>query len=260
MTPVGGKDSPRDWDHSGIGLDRYANLILRYGCKPTLFVSGEAARAHAPLLEELAARGADIGLFVAPAQHLDAKRSKHMGLLDAKQQAEALNAGISLFEHYVGYRPTALRTGLYSANASTYEIAATAGFRHIAFRMPGAALPVIGTVWDAELRMQSRLGMHDVPVTTNPSETLFNRFPLYLAPEVGTDGSHTALIERGKRAGLVCVTGATNADYWDATGSALRALESILDLVTNDPDLVPVPLSDLRAETPYPHEPNERHN
>ena len=236
LSPVGGKDSPRDWDHSGIGLDRYANTVLRYGYTPTLFVSGEAARAHAPMLEELHGRGVEIGLFVAPSQQLDAKKAKHMGTLRATQQAEALDRGIQLFQHYLGFRPTLLRTGLYSANASTYELAAQAAFTHVAFRMPGAALPVIGTTWDTQPNTLSREGLIDVAVTTDPNEKLFNRFPLYLAPEIGTHDVHVRLIQRGKSQGVVCMTGATNADYWDASGSAIRALAAILEHVANSKD------------------------
>ena len=253
-TPASGKDSPRDWDHSGIGLDRYATTVLRYGFSPTIFVSGDAARAHAPLLEELLQRGAEIGLFVAPSQLHDTKRNKHMGLLDAKQQTEALHAAIDRFAHYLGFRPTALRTGLYSANATTYEVAAAAGFRHMVVRMPGAALPVIGTVWENDHTIMSRCGLIDVPVTTNPDETLFNRFPLYLAPEIGTHPAHHALLKRGKTHGCVCMTGTTHADYWDRTGSALQALEMILQDVDQDADLHATALSTMTADTHYPYE------
>jgi peptidoglycan/xylan/chitin deacetylase (PgdA/CDA1 family) len=246
MSPAGTKDSPRDWDHSGIGLDRYATTVLRYGLTPTVFVSGEAARAHAPMLEELRDRGIELGLLIAPNSNIDAKKAKHMGTLSATLQAEVLQAGIHLFHHYLGFRPTTLRTALYSANANTYDVAAAAGFRHVAFRLPGAALPVIGTVWDERKHVLLRSGMIDVPVTTDPTEKLFNRFPLYLAPEIGTPETHVKLITLGKTAGVVCMTGATNGDYWDKSGSAIRALEAILDYVTQCADeFTPFVLSQL---------------
>ncbi len=246
MSPAGGKESPRDWDHSGIGLDRYASTVLQFGCIPTLFVSGEAARAHAPMLLELQDRGAEIGLFVAPNQSLDSKKGTHMGKLSAAHQRDAINRAGDLFTHYLGFKAKLLRTGLYSANSDTYTIAAELHFTHVAFRMPGAALPVIGTEWPAEGTLRVQQGLCDVPVTTDPSEKLFNRFPLYLAPEVSTPETHLRLISQAKQHGIVCMSGGTNADYWDRQGTSIAALEKVLAAVNSDHTLSPVGMSTLQ--------------
>ena len=243
VSPGGGKESPRDWDHSGIGLDRYASMVLRYGCIPTIFVTGETARAHAPLLEELLDRGAEIGLLVAPHQSLNNKKSGYMGVLSLQQQADAVASALQRFQQALGFRPTVVRTGLYSGNAATYVVLAQAQFTHIASRMPGAALPVIGTVWTPDPTIRTQDGIIDVPVTTEPEEKLFNRFPLYFAAEISTAETHKRLMQRGKKNGIVCLTGGTNADYWDATGTSLTALENILMATTSDTELTPLRVS-----------------
>lgn len=247
LSPAGGKESPRDWDHSGIGLDRYASMVLRYACIPTIFVTGEAARAHAPLIDELLQRGAEVGLLVAPHQRTNGTKRAHMGVLTAQQQAEAVAGALQLFQHALGFRPTIVRTGLYSGNPATYEILSQAYFTHAAFRMPGAALPVIGTVWPLDASIHVQHGLIDVPVTTEPEEKLFNRFPLYFAAEISTADTHQRLLHRGKANGVVCLTGGTNADYWDAQGSSLRALEHILEVATEDTDLTPLRLSAVKG-------------
>lgn len=247
MSPGTGDGSVRDWDHSGVGLDRYANTVFRYGFVPTLFVSGECARAHAPMLDEYRERGAEIGLFVAPSTTLDAKKSTQMGKIAREEQAHHLATGMALFQQYLGFRPTALRTGLYSANHDTYEVAAAAFFTHICTRLPGAALPVIGTVWPDDATIEVQHGLVDVPVTTNPAEKLFNRFPLYLAADVGKTPSHLSLIERGREAGHICMSGGTNADYWDIDGISLANLEAILRTVMDDPGIYAATVSEIAA-------------
>ena len=247
LSTGGGKESPRDWDHSGIGLDRYASMVLRYGCVPTIFVTGEAARAHAPMIEELQDRGAEIGLLVAPHQSSNSKKSGHMGVISEQQQADAVTDAMQRFQHALGFRPTVVRTGLYSGNPSTYAVLAQAHFTHVALRMPGAALPVIGTVWEPEPSIRMQGGLVDVPVTTAPEEKLFNRFPLYFAAEISTAETHYRLMQRGKMNGLVCLTGATNADYWDAKGTSLQALENILIAVTKDAELMPLRVSAVKG-------------
>jgi hypothetical protein len=147
-------------------------MVLRYGCIPTIFVTGETARAHAPLLEELLDRGAEIGLLVAPHQSLNNKKSGYMGVLSLQQQADAVASALQRFQQALGFRPTVVRTGLYSGNAATYVVLAQAQFTHIASRMPGAALPVIGTVWTPDLSIRTQDGIVDVPVTTEPEEKL----------------------------------------------------------------------------------------
>ena len=246
LNPGGGKESPRDWDHSGIGLDRYASMVLRYGCIPTIFVTGEAAYAHAPLLEELRERGVEIGLLVAPYQTAH-KKTGYMGVLSQQQQADAVLVALQRFQHALGFRPIVVRTGLYSGNPATYEVLAQANFTHAALRMPGAALPVIGTVWQPDPSICVKEGLVDVPVTTEPEEKLFNRFPLYFAAEISSAETHQRLLQRGKMHGIVCLTGATNADYWDATGTSLAALENILIAATNDPELIPLRVSAVKS-------------
>jgi hypothetical protein len=246
MSPGTGDGSVRDWDHSGTGLDRYANTVFRYGFVPTLFVSGECARAHAPMLDEYRARGAEIGLFVAPNTTLDAKKSRQMGLLDHTEQLRVFHEGLNLFQYHLGFRPTAVRTGLYSANAATYAVAKELFFTHICTRLPGAQLPVIGVTWPIEQNIMSREDLIDIPVTANPDEKLFNRFPLYLAAEIGGPDKHQALLQIGRNAGHVCVSGGTNADYWDGTGTSLRQLETLLESVMDDPLWYAATISEYR--------------
>ena len=212
-----GKDAPPDWEFSSRSLDAYANLMLGAGFFPTIFVSPESARAHAPMLEELSERGCELGLLVSPSQSSIFPSKKPMGVLSIAEQRIAITQARDVFTQFLSHIPKSIRTGFYSGTAQTLELCQTLGFTHTSITLPGAHLRQLGTVWPSDVPIR-RSPIIDIPVTSNPDEKLFNRFPLYLSPEFGTATSIAALVARGIGNGHVCVTGSTASEYGSPHG------------------------------------------
>src|ERR671932_2633223 len=57
---------PRNYEMSARSIEGFCNRVLNAGYAVTLFVSPECAEEHGPLVEELAARGVEPGLYVHP--------------------------------------------------------------------------------------------------------------------------------------------------------------------------------------------------
>lgn len=207
-----GKDAPPDWEFSSRSLDAYANLMLGAGFLPTIFVSPESARAHAPMLEELQERGCELGLLVSPSQASIFPLKKPLGVLSLADQRTAITQARDVFAQFLNQMPRSIRTGFYSGSTQTLELCQTLGFTRASICMPGAQLPKLGTVWplDAKIRHNPLI---DIPITSNPDEKLFNRFPVYLCPEFGTPDTLKKLVALGIRYGHICVTGSTACEY-----------------------------------------------
>jgi hypothetical protein len=238
-----GKDAPPDWEFSSRSLDAYANLMLGAGFWPTIFVSPESARAHAPMLEELRERGCELGLLVSPSQASIFPLKKPMGVLSLADQRTAITQARDVFGQFLYHIPRSIRTGFYSGTTQTLELCQTLGFTRTSITLPGAQLPKLGTVWpvDARIRHQPLI---DVPVTSNPDEKLFNRFPLYLSPEFGTPETIAALVTQGIAHGHVCVTGSTASEYGARSGVIQTNSEALRDLLSDTPVLHSYRLSD----------------
>ena len=210
---------------------------------PTIFVSPESARAHAPMLEELRERGCELGLLVSPSQASIFPLKKPMGVLSLADQHTAITQARDVFGQFLYHIPRSIRTGFYSGTTQTLELCQTLGFTRTSIAMPGAQLPQLGTVWsvDATIRHQPLI---DVPITSNPDEKLFNRFPLYLSPEFGTPDTITGLVTKGIGNGHVCVTGSTASEYGAQSGVIQTNSEALRDLLSDTPLLHSYRLSD----------------
>jgi len=245
-----GKDAPPDWEFSSRSLDAYANLMLGAGFWPTIFVSPEAARAHAPMLEELMERGCELGLLVSPSQSSIFPKQKPMGTLSIAEQHLAITQARDVFAQFLYHVPKSIRTGFHSGNQDTLELCQTLGFTRSSITLPGAQLRQLGSEWpnDAPIRHTPII---DMPVTSNPDEKLFNRFPLYLSPEFGTATSIAALVARGIHNGHVCVTGSTASEYGSPHGVIGANSDALLDTLIATESLRPYRLSDY---TPAPYD------
>lgn len=242
------KETPPDWEFAGRTLDSLVNAVLAEGVTPTLFCSPESVRAHTPMLEEFMDRGCVLGLFLSPSQSplLDGKQP--LGKLAFPQQEQALVTAMEHFQRYLGRRPQLLRSGFASATDETFALCKKHHFTHTSLSMPGARLSQLGTVWDENrAQMQDIAGVTEIPVTTNPDERLFNRFPLYLSPEVGDAQVYTRLIERGKALGHVCIMANNHADYFQADSAMRTNLFTLLDLIHADSSLRPTPIPPPRT-------------
>lgn len=244
-----GRDAPPDWEFSSRSLDAYANLMLAAGIWPTIFVSPESARAHAPMLEELRERGCELGLLVSPSQSTIFRTQKPMGVLPLAAQRTAIIQAREIFAHFLYHTPRVLRTGFYSGTMQTLELCQTLGFRYTSIVLPGAQLPQLGAVWPTDSAMR-RSPVIDVSVTSNPTEKLFNRFPLYLCPEFGTPLTIAALVAAGIGSGHVCVAGSTASEYGSPNGVIRANSVALIDTISDTATLQAYRISEF---TPTPH-------
>lgn len=243
-----GKDAPPEWEFSSRSLDAYVNLMLAAGFLPTIFVSPETARAHAPMLEEFQQRGCELGLLVSPSQSSIFPTKKPMGILSNGDQRTAITQARDVFTQFLYSSPKSIRTGFYSGNNQTLELCQMLGFTHTSITLPGALLNRLGTVWPNEVAIK-RNPVIEIPITSNPNEKLFNRFPLYLSPEFGTTSSLESLVAQGIHNGHVCVTGSNANDYSSSNGNIQTNCDALIEtLIQSDllrsyriSDYVPTP-------------------
>jgi hypothetical protein len=171
-----------------------------------------------------------------------------MGTLTIAEQHLAITQARDVFGQFLYHVPQSIRTGFYSGTSQTLELCQTLGFTRASITMPGAQLRQLGTEWpiDATIRHNPII---DIPVTSNPDEKLFNRFPLYLSPEFGTATSIAALVARGIHNGHVCVTGSTASEYGSPQGVIGANSDALLDTLIATESLRPYRLNDY---TPAP--------
>ncbi len=249
LTVGQGKETPTDWESAGRSIDSFVNIVLGAGIPVTIFATPEAVRAHTPMFEEFIDRGCQLGLLLTPPQSPLLSATKHIGALDAAQQEATLVQAKALFQEYMGYRPTLLRTGLHSGTPAFFQICQKHNFTHTSIRLPGAQLAQIGTVWpEDDTNIMETHGVIDTPVTTDPAHRLFNRFPLYLSSEISENGRHAELITRGQTNGHVCITASNVADYWDYQHAATQNLYTLIDAITDEADFQPLLLSQSRPK------------
>lgn len=249
LTVGQGKETPTDWESAARSIDSFVNIVLGAGIPVTMFATPEAARAHTPMFEEFVDRGCHIGLLLTPPQSPLLSANKHIGVLDAPQQEATLVQAKTLFQEFMGFRPTLLRTGLHSGTSAFFQICQKHNFTHTSIRLPGAQLAQIGTVWpETEISIMSHHGVTDVPVTTDPAHRLFNRFPLYLSSEISENGRHAELIARGHTHGHICITASNTASYWDPQNAATQNLYTIIDSIGAQSQFQTMLLSQSRAK------------
>lgn len=249
LTVGQGKETPTDWESAGRSIDSFVNIVLGAGIPVTIFATPEAARAHTPMFEEFIDRGCQIGLLLIPPQSPLIEAKKHVGVLDLAQQEAVLVQAKTLFQDFMGYRPTLLRTGLHSGTPEIFQLCQKHNFTHTSIRLPGAQLSQIGTVWPEEdVQIVDTNGVIDVPVTTDPEHRLFNRFPLYLSAEISENGRHAELIERGQRHGHICITASNVAAYWDPSQAATQNLYMLIDTIIANSAYHVTLLSQLRPK------------
>ncbi len=215
LLPAGlSRETPPDWEHSGRTIDAFVNRMLRAGFYPTLFASPEATRAHAPMLEEFTERGCEVGVLVAPNQSPLLNEKKPFGALSPDDQMRILLRARELFYDYMGYAPRVVRTGLYSGDETIFARCKAAGFSHSSIRLPGAQLSTIHTVWPINHTIDTSQ-IIDIPVSTNPDERLFNRYPVYLSPDFGTSDQISQLTRTAASYGHLCLASSTATDYYN---------------------------------------------
>lgn len=249
VLPAGvNRDTPPDWEYSGRTIDAYVNRMLRAGFFPTLFVSPEATRAHAPMFEECIERGCEIGLLVSPSHSSMLPTKKPIGALDRDAQQLHIQRARDLFYDYMGFAPRIIRTGLYSGNQDTLLLCKSMGFTHSSIRLPGAHLAPIHTIWPSEHTIV-HTPIIDIPVSTNPAERLFNRFPVYVSPEFGTTQQLQALVGAHGAHGHICVASNSVIDYFSPESTIQDNIDALILACDTIPDLVPMRVSQYQPAT-----------
>src|SRR3954452_15873418 len=135
---------PQTWEQSARSIEGFCNRLSSMGYPATLFVSAACAEEHGPLLEELAARNIELGLYVHPPT-LEGSRNprfpRHLGNYTAKEQRALIESATERFYDALGSRPHSFRSGAFSASDATFQVLYELGFRQGSLSLPGRDLP-----------------------------------------------------------------------------------------------------------------------
>ncbi|MBI3973083.1 MAG: hypothetical protein HY332_17530 [Chloroflexi bacterium] len=260
---------PATWEAGGRAIDAFCTTVLRAGFAATLFVTPEAADAHAPLLEEYAGSGVDVGLLLQPPTLRGAGYKRYLGAYPGELQQQVVQDAVRRFEDALERRPLSVRSAMFSASDETFPQLATARFRQSSISSPGRRTPKYQAVWagaaadthfaSATDRLQAgALPLVEVPATTDATQCRGGLSP-DLAVENGTlDRWHAPLIasqlERHEREQIafrtLCFVTTSRFPYQDRSSRPRYTLESLLSyLVGIDEryDVVPSTLAEAYA-------------
>ncbi|MGB9753669.1 polysaccharide deacetylase family protein [Roseiflexus castenholzii] len=260
------KEGPRTWEQSARAIEGYANRLLRAGYPPTLFLAPQCAVEHTPLLEELAERGAELGLYVNPLQAESGSYRNFPGTLSPEAQRRLIDESAERFADAIGVRPRSFRPCKHSASDDTYRLLYELGFRQGSIAQPGFVLPRIGVDWEhvshhpryvdsANRERSGELPLLDVPVTTDPDQRHITNLPYELRIDAGTfEALHQPVIDRAIERMIedaasfcaLCFTSDNRPAYDNDDDKHSRTLEAILDYLEalrERYDLVPTTLA-----------------
>jgi peptidoglycan/xylan/chitin deacetylase (PgdA/CDA1 family) len=260
------KEGPRSWEQSARAIEGYSNRLLRAGCPPTLFLSPQCAVEHTPLLEELAGRGAELGLYVNPLQAESGAYRNFLGTLPPDVQRRLIDEAAERFADAIGVRPRSFRPCKHSASDDTYRLLYELGFRQGSIAQPGFVLPRIGVDWEHVTHHPRYVDSHhheragdlpflDVPVTTDPDQRQITNLPYELRIDAGTfaalhqpviDRAIERMIEDAASFCALCFTSDNRPAYDNDEDKHSQTLEAILDYLEalrERHDLVPITLA-----------------
>jgi peptidoglycan/xylan/chitin deacetylase (PgdA/CDA1 family) len=199
---------PKTWVLSGRAIEGFCDRLSSAGYPVTLFVSAGCAEEHAPLMEELAGRGVELGLHVHPPS-LDAERyTRHLGTYRAEEQRAIVELAIERIYDAVGIRPRSFRSGAFSASDATFPMLYELGFRQGSLSIPGRDLPRYAASWagaevdahyvdPADRLRAGTLPFLELPVTSDPNRSYRQGYPYDLCIESSTvEDWHRPLIEQ----------------------------------------------------------------
>jgi hypothetical protein len=152
ITGIATEGGPPDWDFCGRAMRGYAETLEANGYYPTLFVTPQTAERHAPLLRELSAAGAEIGLHLHPQ---DFGYSDYLGAFDYEAQIKMLELVTDRWANAIGCRPQSFRGGNFSANDATAPALCACGYRQGSLSVPGRNFTRVKSNW-AGAMMQPR--------------------------------------------------------------------------------------------------------
>jgi hypothetical protein len=211
--PVAGKSvkqNPTTWEQSARTIEGFCDRLSSFGYPATLFVSAACAEEHAPLLEELAARDVELGLYVHPptlAGSRNPRFPRHLGNYTAAEQRAIVESATERFYDAIGNRPRSFRSGAFSASDATFQVLYELGFRQGSLSIPGRDLPRDAISWNgaettphyvnpADRLRAGGLPFLELPVTSDPERFYIRGLPYELCIEnSGLEDWHRPLIE-----------------------------------------------------------------
>jgi hypothetical protein len=172
---------PDSWEASARSIDAFCTVLLAARFVPTLFLTPEAADAHAPLAEDLAGAGVEMGLLIQPPSLHGAGYKRYLGAYGREQQHEIVSQAAGSFAGALGRRPQSARAAMFSASDDTFAVLCAAGFRQASISSPGRRTPKYHAVWadaapdahaaSATNRLEcGSLPLLEVPVTTDATQ------------------------------------------------------------------------------------------
>ncbi len=267
--PVATKPSPegpRSWEVSARSIEGFCSLLLNAGYVPTLFVAPPCAVEHAPMLEELAERGAEVGLQVHPPSMLDGRFKHMLGDYNEEAQRFLIESAAQEVRAALGFWPRSFRGGRFSASDVTFKLLYELGFRQGSLSLPGRQVPRHGAAWEgavidphyadpADRLRGGTLPFLEIPVTSDPARFYRSGYPYELCIERGPfEGWHRELIENrlARMAAeqvqfrALCFYTANTLPYHDHNSryaETLRALLSYLDTLRDTNEVIPMALA-----------------
>jgi hypothetical protein len=260
------RDVPNQWEQSARSIEGYCSRLLACGFAPTLFLAHETAVEHAPLLDELAARGVELGLLLHPPMMELGRFKKDLGAYSPEDQRLIADFAAERFADALGVRPRSVRSGKFSASDATYKVLYDLGFRQGSLCRPGWEMPRHAVRWagapaephyvDANDRLRpGDLPFFELPLTTDPSQRQTDGMPYEMAVDAGTvDALLRPVLERrladmaaaGDPFRAICIGSSTRPDYWRDDDPHSKTLEALIDTVLalgDQYDIVPVTLT-----------------
>jgi hypothetical protein len=204
------QQAPKTWEQSARAIEGFCDRLSAMGYPATLFVSATCAEEHGPLLEELADRGFELGLYVHPPTLEDTRNPRyprHLGNYAATQQRAIIESAVDRFYEELGSRPRSFRSGAFSASDTTFQVLYDLGFRQSSLSIPGRDLPREAVAWigavpdphyvnPADRLQAGALPFLEVPVTSDPERLYRHGHPYELCIEnSNVEDWHRPLIE-----------------------------------------------------------------
>ena len=182
---------PGDWALGERAVRGYWEMAQSLGFPVTYFVHPETAVAQTSMFNELAGKGACLGLHMHPWKyslwkHAGKRYMAHYGALPESEQRELLREASAVWSEAIGSRPLYFRPGTFSANDSIFKVLAECGFRGGSCSAPGRVLPEFRAIWtgtepdphraNAEFRQaQGNLDFAEMPLSADFSALLKGR-------------------------------------------------------------------------------------
>jgi hypothetical protein len=223
---------------------------------------------HAPLLEDLAERGVELGLLVHPPS-LDGGYKRHLGQYAREPQRTIVELAMHRFQDALARRPLSCRSAMFSANDDTFAICSGLGFQQGSLSNPGRRVGKHSAVWTGAERdahyasasnrlRRGELPFLEVPVTSDADQLRGGLAPDLAIENGAFDSWHRPLItgqlERMERDGVavpaLCLYTRNAYGYHNRTDNMRVTLDALLAYLAElgeHADVVPSTVAGLHA-------------